>query len=273
MKDGDFVSWEDAVRWLKSQPDQQALVKACYYDDPLDAAAERYYRSSEWQAVQESLSAMPKGKVLDIGAGRGGASYGLAKDGWSVTALEPDPSAIIGAGAIRALAAESQLDIKVVEEWGERLPFADASFELVFCRQVLHHAADIGRFCREVSRVLKHGGRFMAIREHVISRYGDLETFRDNHPLHQLYGGENAFFLREYLGAIKSAGIRIQQVLNPYDSDINLYPDTRSVLKGCLAKKLFLPAGKFVPDLLLHWLGNRNRTPGRLYSFIGKKHE
>jgi hypothetical protein len=37
------ITWEEAVLWLRNQPDQAELVRACFYDDPLPAAAERYY--------------------------------------------------------------------------------------------------------------------------------------------------------------------------------------------------------------------------------------
>ena len=35
-------SWEQAVQWLRQQPDQEALVKDCYFDDPLFQEAERF---------------------------------------------------------------------------------------------------------------------------------------------------------------------------------------------------------------------------------------
>jgi SAM-dependent methyltransferase len=41
----------------------------------------------------------------------------------------------------------------------ERLPFADASFDLVFSWGVLHHTADVAGAIREVHRVLVPGGR------------------------------------------------------------------------------------------------------------------
>jgi len=267
---GKLKSWEEALLWLKELPDQKELVMACFYDDPLLAAAERYYESPEWQAVRTYL---PKdcGKAIDIGAGRGISSYALARDGWETYALEPDSSEIVGAGAIRKLSNEANLNIHVKEEFGEKLPFADETFDLIYCRQALHHANDLLALCKEIGRVLKKGGRLIATREHVISRKSDLDIFLRNHPLHQLYGGENAYLLAEYKAAIRSGGIDIIRVLNPYASDINLYPETIDSIKARLAGKARFPFPKLIPDAVIHLIGSLIQSPGRLYSFVGVK--
>ena len=115
------MTWEQAVQWLRNQPDQQILVKACYFDDPLLEAAKRFWKSEEWKAIAD-LFPVPHGKALDMGAGRGISSYAMAKDGWHVTALEPDPSELVGAGAINAIAKHGNLKISVVSEYSEKLP-------------------------------------------------------------------------------------------------------------------------------------------------------
>jgi len=142
--DAEGVTWESAVVWLRNQPDQRQLVLDAYYDDPLLAAAKRYHESDEWREIAALLRGRA-GKALDVGAGRGIASYALACEGFAVTALEPDPSAIVGSAAIRSLAAEAALPIEVVEETSERLPFADGEFDVVFARAVLHHTSDLHR--------------------------------------------------------------------------------------------------------------------------------
>lgn len=276
-----FGTWEAAVTWLRDQPDRRQLVLDAYYDDPLIVAADRYYNSGEWRAISP-LVQEKTGRALDIGAGRGIASYALAREGFHVTALEPDPSSIVGAAAIRALATEAELPIDVVEEFSERLPFADAVFDVVFARAVLHHTRDLEGACREMHRVLKPGGIFIAAREHVISKEEDLPEFLDLHPLHHLYGGEHAFLLDRYESALRHAGFPRVDVLSPLQSPINLFPNTIDTMRDAIVDKLSrkIPlrpvlraalSSNRLFELLLSVAERFDNRPGRLYSFVCHK--
>lgn len=271
MKDNP-MSWEEAVLWLKQQPGQKQTVLDCYYDDPLSKSAERFYSSTEWLAVQKILAKVHHGKALDIGAGRGISSYALARDGWLVTALEPNTGKMVGSGAIKQLKKRKKLDITIIEDYGETLPFSDNYFDLVYGRAVLHHAEQLDIFCSEMARVLKPGGVLIVTREHVISRAKDLQVFLDAHPLHSLYGGENAFLLSKYLEAFKQAGLRMKQILSPYDSDINLFPETQQDIKNKCTLKTKLPTPDWLfKTIIIPLLNMIDNTPGRLYTFIGTK--
>jgi len=276
-----FGAWEQAVRWLREQPERQDLVRDAYYDDPLLAAAERYWASDEWCSVRALLPASRQ-RALDVGAGRGIASYALARDGFKrVAALEPDPSAVVGAQAVRTLAAISGLPIEVTQEFSERLPFDDACFDLVFARAVLHHTRDLKAACGEFFRVLKPGGRLIAVREHVISRPEDLPTFLDLHPLHKLYGGENAFLLPQYQAAIRGAGFERLRTLAPFDSPINFAPRSAASLRAEIAQRASrrLPGAALMLravlmpawPLLRPLLNAVDGRPGRLYSFVADR--
>jgi SAM-dependent methyltransferase len=273
-------SWEEAVVWFRGQPEHQQVARDSFYDDPLVDAAARYHASGEWRAVSAILHGR-HGRALDVGAGRGIASYALARDGFDVTALEPDPSAIVGSAAIRKLAEDTGLAIDIVEEVSERLPFADQSFDVVFARAVLHHMTNLEDACREIYRVLKPGGIAIAAREHVISRDSDLQAFLDQHSLHWLYGGENAFRLERYVRALNGAGFQSLEVLAPLTSPINLFPYTvdslRDAVVARLSRRLPIPGWNVVfgSDRIfraaLSIAGRFDSRPGRLYSFVGRK--
>jgi len=97
------------------------------------------------------------GALLDLGCGGGFLSEEFAKAGFTVTGMDPSPHLLESA---RAHAAQSGLAIKYVEGYGERLPFADGSFDVVACCDVLEHVEDLGRVIGEIARVLKPGGFF-----------------------------------------------------------------------------------------------------------------
>lgn len=265
--------------WLREQPGQDELIRSCYYDDPLVDAARRFAESEEWEAVK-CLAGSP-GKVLDVGAGRGIASAAFAGSGWETTALEPDPSEIVGAGAIRSLAEALGVTIEVAETWGESLPFQDETFDVVYGRAVFHHARDLKDFCREGSRVLKTGGTFLMTREHVLSKREDLGAFLETHSLHKLYGGEAAYLLSDYTDAMEAAGLRVKRIIGPKSSPINYFPEKKNAMARALTarmqKRMGSVKGKLaslVPGSLkkeaLHWEEKMN-APGRLYTFVAEK--
>lgn len=275
------VTWEEAVRWLLAEPDQAALVRDCYYDRPPLAAAERYRTSVEWREI-EALLPRPPGRALDLGAGHGITSYALARAGWRVTAVEPDASDLVGRGAIAGLAAEAGLAIDVQAGTGESLPVADAAVDLVLARQVLHHARDLPRLCAEVFRVLRPGGTFVAVRDHVISTAADLPAFLDAHPLHHLYGGENAFTLAQYREALGAAGLRVERELGSLDSPVNYAPHTADSLREEIARRAGrVPGGAAIARAVLGsaslsrpayaLLTRIDRRPGRLWSFVCRR--
>jgi SAM-dependent methyltransferase len=281
MNEEDKGTWEDAVRWLRDQPGSEDIVRDAYYDDPLTDAADRYWKSNEWAAVRKFLGTGP-GDALDAGAGRGIASYALAKDGFKVTALEPDPSDLVGGGAIRSLARDAKLPITVEENLSERLPFDDGSFDVIFARAVLHHIADLPAAMREFHRVLRPGGIFVAAREHVISNASDLPAFFDIHPLHHRYGGENAFPVAVYEDAIRQSGLRLERTIGSLESPINFGPQLASEVHQRMAAQL-VPIAFVRPivtaildmpgvGLMLRKAASRiDRRPGRHASFVVRK--
>jgi ubiquinone/menaquinone biosynthesis C-methylase UbiE len=122
--------------------------------------------------LAKALGGPPRrsGDALEIGAGTGYFTLNLLQAGLIERATATDISAGMLA-ALDASATELGVTVRTVPTEAERLPFADASFDLVFGHAVLHHIPDLDRAFREFARVLRPGGVVAFCGEP--SRYGD----------------------------------------------------------------------------------------------------
>jgi arsenite methyltransferase len=102
----------------------------------------------------------PGERVLDIGSGAGTDSLVAAQmvgDAGHVTGIDMTPEMLAKA---RAAAAElERKNVEFVECEAERLPFPDASFDVVISNGVIDLVPDKDAVFSEISRVLKPGGR------------------------------------------------------------------------------------------------------------------
>jgi len=291
----------EALRFMRDsarRAEYADLLRDCYLDEDLRAAAERFRTSAEFveslrllnthcassaQAIHDpaiSGKTLSNQTVLDLGAGTGIAAYSFAQSGAThVYALEPDPSLELGRAAIASLVGK--LPVTILEGNGENIPLANDCVDVVYARQVLHHAADLPGMLREVERVLRPSGLFLACREHVVDDAAGLAEFLARHPVHRLAGGEHAYNLRVYLAAIEDANLRIVTVLKPWSTIINLYPMAHSreeadELPRMILEKKLGGAGRIVGSLpwavnVARAYLNRRREPGRLFSFLARK--
>ncbi len=96
-----------------------------------------------WRA--KTIAHLPTGRILDLGSGTGAAA-GVFGDR-EVVALDP-VSQMLGLSAIphRVVAL------------GERLPFADGSFDSVFSAYVFRNLDSVAETLEEIARVLRPGG-------------------------------------------------------------------------------------------------------------------
>jgi SAM-dependent methyltransferase len=250
------VDTTEAVRRLRRDPAYDELLADSYLTGDPRADSRRFAVSDEWRATLELVGPVEGRRVADVGAGTGIASYAFATAGASVLAVEPDAGEL-GQEAIAAVA--DGLDISIVGAGGESLPIPDATVDLVYVRQTLHHARDLGQFLAECARVLRPGGTFFAAREHVVDDPGQLEAFLAAHPVHRLTGGEHAYPLHAYEAAIRAAGLRLERTIGPWDSVVNAFPMCRTTA-----------------DLAaLSWWERRRRkrrrNAGRLYAFLARR--
>ena len=94
-------------------------------------------------------------RILDFGCGHGMAAVVFARRGALVTACDLSPGYVAEARQ-RTRANEALANFSVAD--GHALPFADASFDMVWGHAILHHL-HVPTAAREVSRVLAPGGR------------------------------------------------------------------------------------------------------------------
>ena len=272
------MTTEQAVLHLRNDPRWARAMRDSYLDEDASAAARRFEASGEFAAVRTLLGEwLPGATVLDLGAGTGIATRAFSRAGASrVVALEPDPSHVIGRGAI-ARVCEGLPGVLSLSGYGEQIPLAEGVVDVVYARQVLHHARDLPGLLRECARVLRPGGILLAAREHVVDGPEQLRAFLDYHPVHQLAGGENAFSLEEYLAAIDASGLRLVLTLGPWDSVINAFPAVQTDTEiPDLARSRFLLRWGLLGRLALALPGADHRArrslerpePGRLYSFL-----
>ncbi|MQA76005.1 MAG: methyltransferase domain-containing protein [Solirubrobacterales bacterium] len=112
----------------------------------------------------------PARDALEIGAGTGYFTLNLLQLGLIERATATD----ISSGMLTTLRATAEglgLAVETARAEAERLPFADASFDLVFGHAVLHHIPDLPLALSELRRVLRPGGALAFCGEP--SRHGD----------------------------------------------------------------------------------------------------
>jgi 2-polyprenyl-6-hydroxyphenyl methylase/3-demethylubiquinone-9 3-methyltransferase len=109
-------------------------------------------------SIIKRLGIDPKGKTaLEVGSGGGILTEEICKMGFTTTGIDPAEQSIETASNH---AKASGLSIKYDKGTGEHLPYADNSFDSVFCCDVLEHVQDLPKVISEISRVLKPGGVF-----------------------------------------------------------------------------------------------------------------
>ncbi len=108
------------------------------------------------------------GRVLEIGAGGAWLSAELSKLPNVVEVTTTDLSPLLlqeQAPRVFVLLGAHAAKITRMPADFHRLEFAEDYFDFVVCSGVLHDAANIVQVLREAKRVLKPGGKFVAIRE------------------------------------------------------------------------------------------------------------
>jgi SAM-dependent methyltransferase len=143
-------------------------------DDRIDAALPFLNRDlgwddPAWRSTEHGFALLlerlrPGLRVLEVGAAKSWAAQHLVPLGCEYVAadLVVDPAIGLGRGAFFEQRVGPYLRVQAD---GERLPFADGSFDVAYCVATLHHALDLGAMVGELARVTRRGGLVAALNE------------------------------------------------------------------------------------------------------------
>jgi ubiquinone/menaquinone biosynthesis C-methylase UbiE len=147
----------------------------------------------------------PGARVADLGCGSGVFSGILRQHGCRCTGLDISPKLI-------ELARRKYPDIEFLEGDVEHLPFADASFDGVLLGGIVHHLPDPSRCAKEVHRVLRPGGRFVAFDPNRMNPF--MYLYRDrSSPFYSQVGvteNERPVLARQTAATFRAAGFSVE---------------------------------------------------------------
>lgn len=107
------------------------------------------------EMVFEAVAEVRPRHYLEVGCGPGELADRVGRElGSEVVALDISPRMV-------ELASERGVDARVGDV--QELPFADASFDCVVAAWMLYHVPDVPRALQELARVLRPGGRLVAV--------------------------------------------------------------------------------------------------------------
>ena len=133
-----------------------------FFDSMAGRLGRDYVPGKSWKSMTEALlHLLPPMTIADLGAGDGGSALLLAQNAIRVIAVDSSEK-MLDVGRDKALhAAASNVEFRLGEM--EEVPIDDASVDLAFFSQSLHHAAHPERALREAARILRPGGRIVVL--------------------------------------------------------------------------------------------------------------
>ena len=145
------------------------------------------------------------GVVLDVGCG-------IGKLGASLTALGRDDVALVGTDFQATLLEEARVGYTArVEGDVHHLPFRDGAFAAAIASNALHHFPDTDRAMKEIARVLRPGGVFVAYDPRYVTPIETVKKLLRRND-HAFTKDHKAFRVDEYRDLLGSSGLSVTDV-------------------------------------------------------------
>lgn len=213
------------------------MLQLPYLPDPL------------WQVQAQNFdglleqSVLTGKRVLDLGSGRTWSARWLEHRGAEVVAADILRIKYLGLETAELyFAADDSYFERVLSDM-ECLPFADASFDVVFSNASIHHSLSMQHAIKEAARVLRSGGELLLSSEPVYPD-GLMPNLDDSVEVH-LGINEHIYATHEWLDALRQAGLQPHLLLPRHI--------TTAFAAGTLDEALVLrPVADYLPLLLGH---------------------
>jgi len=133
-----------------------------FFDEVAGRFGRTYVPGRSWKSVAEALlQLMPPMVIADLGAGEGAFSLLLSQRAKKVIAVD-NSTKMIEVGSKQAK-HQGTKNLEYRHGDMEKLPIEDATVDLAFFSQSLHHALHPDRAVAEAWRILKSGGRIVVL--------------------------------------------------------------------------------------------------------------
>ena len=133
-----------------------------YFDELAGKFGRHYVPGRSWKGLAETLLAlMPRLVIADLGAGEGTFSQLLARRAKKVVAIDNSEKMVEYGAALARKHGVKNLEYRKGDI--EAVPLRDASVDLAFFSQALHHAPHPQRAVSEAYRIVKPGGRIVVL--------------------------------------------------------------------------------------------------------------
>ena len=133
-----------------------------YFDELAGKFGRHYVPGRSWQGLAEALlKLLPPLVIADLGAGEGTFSQLLAQRAQRVIAVDNSEKMVEFGAELARKHGVKNLEYRAGDL--EALPVEDASVDVAFFSQSLHHAQHPPRAVKEAWRILKPGGRIVVL--------------------------------------------------------------------------------------------------------------
>lgn len=132
---------------------------------------ERWWDDDFTEFLAERLRPRPGNRILDVGCGEGLAEVSIGR-------LQVSQIRLVGVDIVASKVAEARRAVAAHNQRAAfaradacRLPFTDGAFDSIFCIAVLQHIRDVPTAVGEIARIVRIGGRVVAVEPDNGARY------------------------------------------------------------------------------------------------------